>query len=553
MAFVPNKFQQLNAFDKTINMTEREKKFLRKSWAHAFSEHVFPHINEDRFAVLYSDNPASRPNTPVNILISMELLKELQSLSDDDVLEAVILDPRYQYALHTTSFAAQPVSDRSLSRFRARLYEYELATGRDLIKEEMEDLAQHFADMMEISGLKKRMDSLMVSSSCKNMSRLKLIYTVVANMVKAIERTGELELLDKGLRKYLNEDNKNNTIYRTASSDAPSKLEQVANDAVTLMEILGDAFAELKEHELLARVVAEQIERLEDGWKLRENKDITTRSLQNPSDEDASYRVKAGEGHQGYVGNFVESYDDNGAIITGMDYQQNVHSDAEFAESVLLEEEGDPENPVSMIADGAYGSDELMDLAKERNVNLVTTSLVGKAPDPVLADYEVDEEKQTIDKCPAGQAPLSCKYKADKDSYYAHFDKAICSNCPLRAHCGVTMQKKRSLVQLSMLTVRRARYVKKLGTEEYKKLARQRNAVEAIPSVLRRKYNIDRIPVRGYVRSKMRYFFKIGAMNVKRVADWQNSQSFLTDFSHFYFFLKFGARNSENIACLLSC
>ena len=81
MAFVPNKFQQLNAFDKTINMTEREKKFLRKSWAHAFSEHVFPHINEDRFAVLYSDNPASRPNTPVNILISMELLKELHCVS----------------------------------------------------------------------------------------------------------------------------------------------------------------------------------------------------------------------------------------------------------------------------------------------------------------------------------------------------------------------------------------------------------------------------------------------------------------------------------------
>lgn len=546
MAFVPNKYQQMNLEDKTYQLTDREKRFLSKSWAHAFSEYVFPYINEERFAVLYSDNPASRPNTPVNIIIGMESLKELHGMTDDETLEAVILDFRFQHALHSSSFTEQPVSDRTLSRFRARLYEYELATGRDLMKEEMEDLAQHFAKMMQISAQKKRMDSIMVASSCKKMSRLELIYTVVANMVKAVHRLGESELLDQGLQKYLQEDHRNNTIYRTRSTESQSKLEQVAADAVRLLAALGDSFAGLKEYELLSRLVQEQIEIVEETVKLRDSKEIRTDSLQNPSDEDASYRKKAGQGHRGYVGNLVESFDDNGALITGMDYQVNTHSDIEFAKDVIDKEASDAKNPLTLIADGAYGSDEVMSQAKEKNINLVTTALVGKAPDPVLADYEIDEVNKKILKCPAGHAPLSCQYKEKADRYYAHFDKGVCSKCPLRRHCGVKFQKKRGLVQLSSKTVRRAQHLKAMAKDEYQELARQRNAVEGIPSVLRRKYQVDRMPVRGYVSSKLRFFLKVGSINIKRVIDWSKSQSLLLKFTLSKVFWNFTDRKTAN-------
>jgi hypothetical protein len=42
----------------TLGLTAREKKFLDKSWATYFADYVFPNIDEDLFAVLYSDNPA---------------------------------------------------------------------------------------------------------------------------------------------------------------------------------------------------------------------------------------------------------------------------------------------------------------------------------------------------------------------------------------------------------------------------------------------------------------------------------------------------------------
>jgi len=79
------------------------------------------------------------------------------------------------------------------------------------------------------------------------------------------------------------------------------------------------------------------------------------------------------------------------------------------------------------------------------------------------------------------------------------------------------MQKKRALVKLSEATINRAAYVEKLSTEEYKEHARKRNGVEGVPSILRRRYGVDRMPVRGLLRSKLWFGFKIGAINVKRV------------------------------------
>ena len=62
-------------------------------------------------------------------------------LSDDDVITGLMFDVRMQYALHTTSYEEQPLSDRTFSRFRQRLYEYEEKTGIDLAKEEILSLS----------------------------------------------------------------------------------------------------------------------------------------------------------------------------------------------------------------------------------------------------------------------------------------------------------------------------------------------------------------------------------------------------------------------------
>ena len=110
---------QATVLDSTFHLTEREKRMLEKSWAKTFADKVFPAIDENIFSVLYSEK-ASRPNTPVNVIVGALILKEALNVTDDEIVEARAFDIRYQYALHTTSFEEQPISDRTLSRFRAR-------------------------------------------------------------------------------------------------------------------------------------------------------------------------------------------------------------------------------------------------------------------------------------------------------------------------------------------------------------------------------------------------------------------------------------------------
>ena len=134
MSFVKNDNQQLTVLDSTFNLTEREKRMLEKSWTKTFADKVFPAIDENIFSVLYSEK-ASRPNTPVNVIVGPLILKEALNVTDDEIVEARAFDIRYQYALHTTSFGEQPISDRTLTRFRARVLSYETEHDVDLIHE----------------------------------------------------------------------------------------------------------------------------------------------------------------------------------------------------------------------------------------------------------------------------------------------------------------------------------------------------------------------------------------------------------------------------------
>lgn len=102
MSFKSNDSQQITLNDALFGLTDREKRMLEKSWAKPFAEKIFPKIDESLFACLYSDK-ASRPNTPVNVCAGALIIKELLNLTDDEMVESLAFDVRFQYALHTTS------------------------------------------------------------------------------------------------------------------------------------------------------------------------------------------------------------------------------------------------------------------------------------------------------------------------------------------------------------------------------------------------------------------------------------------------------------------
>ena len=516
MSFTTNESQQLSLEDSFLNSNDRTKKFVMTSWAKGFADVIFPAINEKRFSVLYSDTKASRPNNPVNAVIGSLILKELFNLTDDELLASILCDIRFQYALNTTSFKEQPFSDRTFSRFRERLYLYTVETGVDLLHEEMEAMADVFVKYLNINPSVKRMDSLMVSSSSKKMSRLEILYSCVQNMIKTINKTGENQLL-KNMEHYLNEEDRNETIYHRKNEEISSRLQQVIEDATTLIAKLGDAYFELPEYQLLRRVLLEQTETDSKGNVIpKDKKSITPSSLQNPSDPDATYRSKAGKANKGYVGNLVETVDENGSIITSYDYAVNSHSDSSFCKETI-EKLGKQETKTTLIADGAYASTENVDLAADNNIELITTALLGKTPDVIQASFQIDSNKREVIKCPAGYKPYKTCYYEETGLYRASLNKKSCEHCPLREQCGARLQKKSAYVLITEKMVQRASYLQKLSSEEYRSLSKKRNGVEGLPSVLRRRYHVDNMPVRGLVCSKIWFSLKVGAINAKRV------------------------------------
>ena len=61
------------------------------------------------------------------------------------------------------------------------------------------------------------------------------------------------------------------------------------------------------------------------------------------------------------------------------------------------------------------------------------------------------------------------------------------------------------------------------NTEEFRKLSRFRNGVETIPSTLRRKYQVDKMPVRGLIRGRFWFGCKIGALNFRKFCKYMQS------------------------------
>ena len=353
MSFVSNSYQQITLFDKLAFLSRRKQKMLEKSWAQAFSNHIFTRINEHIFAPLYSEKMNSRPNAPINVLVSALILKDFTSLTDEEITEACEFDFRYQYALHTTSFEDQPVSERTLSRFRSRLAAYELTTGEDLLHQCFVEMADGLRQYMEISPTIKRMDSMMIESNIRKMGRLELLYTCLSNLIKELHRDGKIELLE-GLEHYADPNDRNRVVYHDQDTSQAERLQKIIDDACALLPKCEEDYADSEDYQLLERAILEQTKKDDDGRSIPKGKGdgMDSSSLQNPSDPDATYRIKAGKEHRGYAANITETVDANGSVVTDYQYDVNTRSDVDFLQECIEKAEA-RDDVTAIIADGA--------------------------------------------------------------------------------------------------------------------------------------------------------------------------------------------------------
>ena len=515
MSFKENAYQQMSFTDSFSGLTVREQKALEKSWAKVFADEIFPAIDEKRFSVLYSDK-ASRPNTPVNVVVGALIIKELFDYSDDEMVENLMLDFRIQYALHTTSFEEQPLSDKTLSRFRKRCYDYETLHNKDLYHDCVKDLSASIAKLMEISGKVRRMDSMMIESNIRKLSRMELIYTCISKLAMHVDKTNGSTLPDD-LKHYTNPDDFNKVIYHQRSTDADDRIKQLLSDGDKLLAMCESEYNDSTEYDLFVRCLSEQTIVENETRRLRTKEDGSMRStmMQNPSDPEATFRSKAGKEHRGYVANFEECVGLNGSVVTEYQYEQNNHSDSQFIREHLQQMDYQEERTV-IITDGAYSGTENTQLAADKNVELITTNLTGKPAADILADFEFNEEGTKVLRCPAGYAPKSCSYMKQSNQCAVSFLHEQCASCPHQKQCKPKIFKRVAKIVTSKAAHERAKIQRNMRSEEFKNYARLRNGVETIPSNMRNNYHLEKIP-RGKQRGKFFFGSKIAALNFRKL------------------------------------
>ena len=132
----------------------------------------------------------------------------------------------------------------------------------------------------------------------------------------------------------------------------------------------------------------------------KDKKDISEDSVQNTFDETVIYRYKR-EQHHGHVLNVAEACDNEGnGIIIHAVVKSNTQSYSRMAEKYVDQLPGDGQNRrLIMDMDGAYNSDRLETIVETKDVELQTTSLMRKASEDIVADFNLNEEETEILSC----------------------------------------------------------------------------------------------------------------------------------------------------------
>ena len=95
-----------------------------------------------------------------------------------------------------------------------------------------------------------------------------------------------------------------------------------------------------------------------------------------------------------------------------------------------------------------------------------------------------------------------------------------------KERCQSRFLKTRVRKEVSWKSVGRAKQLQYMQTEDFSEYAKFRNGVEAIPSLLRRRYHVDKIPVHGKKRTRLFFGFKIAALDFQKLLDYKKALYF---------------------------
>lgn len=521
------KHQQPALISAASELPEKQRKRLENSWAGTFYKEFFSRIDEQSFAVLYSEKD-SRPNVPVNVLVGLEALKAGFGWSDLELYESYCYDLQVRYALGYDRLGDGDFEIRSLYYFRERLSKYNADKGINLLEKAFEKITDaQIVDLKVRTGM-QRMDSTQIASNIVSASRLQLLVEAVQRVERILSEADRARLSET-FAPYI-KDSAGHYSYRVKGKEAVREhLQKIGQAIHTLLQDLKSTYSEETAYQVLERIFAENFHLIENGVRAKENTEITSACLQSVDDLEATYRTKGTGHYKGYVANITETCDPENEIqlITKVQVAPNNVDDGQLLAEALpnLKERTSIE---TMITDGGYGSEVSDDALQEQEVTLIQTAIRGVQPTPNkfgLSDFGIQQDekgKPNTITCPQGQTVPVLPGRTT--GWQARFDPAICSKCPfqLDGQCRTQPQKRNPHYLLTFTThdvrtaKRRVNYLAHQGHSH-----NLRSAVEATVRSVKHPFPAGKLPVRGEFRVTCMAIASAATTNVRRIQRYQ--------------------------------
>jgi hypothetical protein len=312
-------------------------------------------------------------------------------------------------------------------------------------------------------------------------------------------------------------------------TEAERTLKQVSRDLFDLVEQFKDqaAVSAMHSYKLMQRVLADQCRvGTEDAGgpkvTIKKPAEISSDSLQNPSDPDATYSGHKGQGYQVQIMETFSRIEDEKEkeqtlnLITHVEVQPACESDANALVPAIADTRIRGVGPDQLVADTLYGSDTNHQTAKVADVDLIAPTQKGNESKP-LTEFKFND-KGYVETCPAGHAPERVKHKKKTDRYSAAFDPKLCQGCPHAEHCPVKPGKKMNYLRYGgkqyRLSVRRRAEQSEAFIDTY----RWRAGVEATMSEYDRITGVKKLRVRGMPAVRFCAKMKAIGLNLLRAA-----------------------------------
>jgi len=522
------------------DMPDKIKNRLTTSWAGVFYTDLFCKINESIFQKIFSDTK-SRPNTPVNVLVGLEILKSGFGWTDEEMYDNFLYNLQVRYALGLQDLDEGNFELRTVYNFRKRLSEYMQETGENPIDEMLAQVNNEQMKEFLVKSEQQRMDSVLVGSNIRNMTRLQLLVEVINRVWK---------MLNDDEKKKYNEDfsayikvSAVQYCYRVKSDDVGNRITTIGIFMDKLLKELS-YYENEKAYEVLKRAFNENFKITNDlQISPKENHELKASNLQSPDDTDATYRKKGKDTSKGYVGNIAETCDDGNdlQLITKVQVAPNTIDDQTLLKEALpdLKKRTDIKK---MFTDGAYTGKTADDICSQNDVELCASAIRGsgsKKNNIKLCDFEIEKADggtpKTV-KCPEGES-ADVKQCQSTGKYICEFDNKKCSGCVSENRCPVVLLKRKNVRVLKFnsddwLTALRIKKSRQ-HPEYVNKRASVESSVRSIIHPLGG--HLCKLPVRGIERVTQMFIYGALMVNIRRIYRYKTHNSdFFSNIFIFY-------------------